>query len=105
MSESEQTTIERDEPLQVAAIRYDPDKNNAPVIVAAGTGPIAQNILRIAEENGISIYHDDSAATLLSKLELGQEIPPELYQVVVNIYLALLNMAEDHNLQDKLFKS
>lgn len=105
MSESEQSITDREEPLQVAAIRYDPDKNNAPVIVAAGTGPIAQNILRIAEENGISVYHDDSAATLLSKLELGQEIPPELYQVVVNIYLALLNMAEDHNLQDKLFKS
>ena len=84
------------EPLHVAALRYDPDKGNAPVIVAAGTGPIAQNILRLAEENGINIFHDDSAATLLSQLELGQEIPPELYQVVVNIYVALLNMAEDH---------
>lgn len=83
-------------PLKVAALRYDPDKGNAPVIVAAGTGPIAQNILRLAEENGINIFHDDSAATLLSQLELGQEIPPELYQVVVNIYVALLNMAEDH---------
>ena len=105
MSESEKTVIDREEPLRVAAIRYDPEKNNAPVIVAAGTGPIAQNILRIAEENGVSIYHDDSAATLLSKLELGQEVPPELYQVVVNIYVALLNMAEDNNIQDKLFKS
>ncbi|WKY48575.1 EscU/YscU/HrcU family type III secretion system export apparatus switch protein [Eubacteriaceae bacterium ES3] len=104
MSESDNTIINREEPLKVAAIRYDPDKNNAPVIVAAGTGPIAQNILRIAEENGISVYHDDSAATLLSKLELGQEVPPELYQVVVNIYVALLNMAEDNDLTEKLFK-
>lgn len=93
MSESNNTN---QDPLRVAALRYDPEKGNAPIIVAAGTGPIAQNILRLAEENGINIFHDDSAATLLSQLELGQEIPPELYQVVVNIYVALLNMAEDH---------
>lgn len=91
MSESD-----NNKPLRAAALRYDPEKGNAPVIVAAGTGPIAQNILRLAEENGINIFHDDSAATLLSQLELGQEIPPELYQVVVNIYVALLNMAEDN---------
>ena len=55
------------------------------MIVAAGTGFVAQNILSVAEENGIPIYHDDSAATLLSKLQMGQEIPPELFQIVVNI--------------------
>lgn len=94
----------RETPLKATALRYDPDKNNAPVIVAAGTGFIAQNILNVAEENGIPIYHDDSAATLLSKLELGQEVPPELFQIVVNIYISLLNLAEDTNVGDKLFR-
>ena len=86
-----------DKPLKVTALRYDPEKNNAPVIVAAGTGFVAQNILNVAEENGISIYHDDSAATLLSKLQMGQEIPPELFQIVVNIYVSLLNLAEGND--------
>lgn len=94
----------RETPLKVTALKYDPDKNNAPVIVAAGTGFVAQNILNVAEENGIPIYHDDSAATLLSKLEMGQEVPPELFQIVVNIYISLLNLAEDNNVSDKLFK-
>jgi flagellar biosynthesis protein len=49
----------------------------------------------VAIENGVSIYHDDSAATMLAKLELGQEIPPELYQIVVNIYISLLDLAEE----------
>lgn len=85
---------ERLSSLSVAALKYDKDKNNAPCVVAAGTGYIAQKILQVAIENGVAIYHDDSAATLLAKLEMGQEIPPELYQIVVNIYISLLDLAE-----------
>ena len=81
--------------LNVAALKYDQNKHNAPCVVAAGTGYIAQKILQVAIENGVAIYHDDSAATLLAKLELGQEIPPELYQIVVNIYISLLDLAEE----------
>ena len=83
------------EALRVAALKYDQDANGAPCVVAAGTGHIARKILQVAMENGISIYHDDSAATLLSKLEVGQEIPPELYQIVVDIYISLLELAEE----------
>jgi flagellar biosynthesis protein len=86
---------ERLSSLSVAALKYDKDKNNAPCVVAAGTGYIAQKILQVAIENGVAIYHDDSAATMLAKLELGQEIPPELYQIVVNIYISLLELAEE----------
>lgn len=81
--------------LKVAALKYDQEKHGAPCVVAAGTGYIAQKILQVAIENGVAIYHDDSAATLLAKLELGQEIPPELYQIVVNIYISLLDLAEE----------
>ena len=84
----------KDKALNVAALKYDQDRSNAPCVVAAGTGYIAQKILQVAMENGVAIYHDDSAATLLAKLELGQEIPPELYQIVVNIYMSLLDLAE-----------
>lgn len=86
---------ERLSSLSVAALKYDKDKHNAPCVVAAGTGYIAQKILQVAIENGVEIYHDDSAATLLAKLELGQEIPPELYQIVVNIYISLLDLAAE----------
>ena len=85
----------KDTILNVAALKYDQNMNNAPCVVAAGTGHIAQKILQVAMENGVAIYHDDSAATLLAKLDLGQEIPPELYQIVVNIYISLLDLAEE----------
>jgi len=63
--------------------------------VAAGSGAIAQRILQVAMENGVTIYQDDTAATLLAKLETGQEIPPELYQIVVNIYISIMELATE----------
>jgi flagellar biosynthesis protein len=93
MSESKMKKVSKDS-LRVAALKYDQGENNAPKVVAAGAGYTAQRILQVAMENGIAIYHDDSAATLLSKLEVGQEIPSELYQIVVDIYIYLLELAE-----------
>lgn len=101
MSKSKKSAADKDvqnermSSLNVAALKYDPQKNNAPCVVAAGSGYIAQKILQVAIENGVAIYHDDSAATMLAKLEMGQEIPPELYQIVVNIYISLLELAEE----------
>jgi len=84
-----------DKPLHAAALKYNEDIDEAPRIVAAGSGDAAQRILKVAMENGIAIYHDDSAATLLAKLDIGREIPPELYQIVVDIYVSLLELAAD----------
>ena len=80
--------------MRVAALRYNASQDAAPVVVAAGSGFVAQKILQLADECGIAVYHDDSAATLLSKLELGQSIPPELYQMVVDIYLSIMSAAD-----------
>lgn len=88
--------------LKVVALKYDKEKNGAPQVVAAGSGYMAQRILKVAVENGIAIYHDDSAATLLTKLDLGQEIPPELYQIVVDIYLTLLDTASENGIVSSL---
>lgn len=95
MSESEQNP----QKMRAAALKYNAKEDAAPIVVAAGNGHIAQKIVEVGDECGISIYHDDSAATLLSKLQLGQEVPADLYQMVVEIYLAVLTAAE---LADKI---
>ncbi|NLP29994.1 MAG: type III secretion protein [Clostridiales bacterium] len=87
----------KDKELSAVALKYEPDEQNAPCIVASGTGHIAQKIIQVAIENGVSIYHDESASTLLSKLDVGEEIPPELYQIVANIYITLLDVAEENS--------
>ena len=69
-----------------AALKYNPDSNYAPIVVAAGMGEIAKKIVSIADDNGVPIYRDDSAAALLVMLNAGEHVPPELYQVIAAIY-------------------
>lgn len=68
------------------ALKYSPDANSAPMVVASGMGEIAQKIVNIADENGVPIYRDDSTAALLVMLNSGERVPPELYQIVAAIY-------------------
>lgn len=67
------------------ALRYDVDRDKAPLIIASGRGPVADEILRIADENKIPLYEDPELAKLLAKLELDVEIPPELYTLVAEV--------------------
>ncbi len=63
----------------------------APVIVASGMGYLAEKIVETAADNGVPIYEDNSLSTILTQLQLGQEIPPELYQAIVEIYVYFLH--------------
>ena len=78
---------------KAVALSYDEDVNAAPVVVASGSGYIAQKIVETARNNGIPVYEDNSLATMLSQLELGSEIPEQLYQAIVEIYVYFLNFA------------
>ncbi|MDD6450338.1 MAG: EscU/YscU/HrcU family type III secretion system export apparatus switch protein [Lachnospiraceae bacterium] len=80
---------------KAAALKYDPDQNGAPIVVASGMGHMAERITETAMQAGVPIYEDDSLATLLTQLELGSEIPEELYQAVVEIYLYFLGFTGD----------
>lgn len=63
----------------------------APVVVASGMGYMAEKIVEVASESGVPIYEDNSLATILTQLKLGQEIPEELYKAIVEIYVYFLN--------------
>ncbi len=74
---------------RAVALHYD-ENGTAPVIVASGMGNLAEKIVEVAGQNGVPIYEDNSLATVLSQLELGREIPAELYEAIVEIYLYFL---------------
>jgi len=76
------------------ALKYNPDLNYAPVVVAAGLGHLAQKIVNIADENGVPIYRDDSTAALLVMLNSGERIPSALYSVVAAIYAEVVTTAD-----------
>ena len=73
------------------ALKYDEYSNVAPIIVASGVGYMAERIIEVATENNIPVFEDNSLSTILSQLDLGAEVPEELYKVVVDIYVYFLN--------------
>ncbi|MBQ4347473.1 MAG: EscU/YscU/HrcU family type III secretion system export apparatus switch protein [Firmicutes bacterium] len=75
---------------KAVALQYGAD-DLAPVVVASGMGYMAEKIVEAAADSGVPIYEDNSLATLLSQLRLGQEIPEDLYKAIVEIYVYFLH--------------
>ena len=81
-------------PKTAIALGYDPDNDFAPKIIATGRDILADKIIDVAKETKIPIHKDEKLASTLSKLQLGDMIPEELYGVVAEILIFVDNM--DH---------
>lgn len=73
------------------AVAYEPG-DKAPRILASGRGEVAEKIIAKAKENDVPFYKDNKLAETLSKLEIGDAIPPELYEVVAEILVFVDDM-------------
>ena len=74
---------------RAVALQYGAN-DSAPVVVASGMGYMAEKIVEVAADSGVPIYEDNSLATILTQLKLGQEVPEELYKAIVEIYVYFL---------------
>lgn len=75
------------------AVKYDAETAKAPVVLAKGEDYLAQKIKEIAKENHVEIVENKPLARMLyANVEIGQEIPPELYQAVAEILAMVYNM-------------
>ncbi len=90
MSDSEEKTA--GVPQKAAALRYDRNRDDAPRLVAKGGGYMAERIIEIARANGITVYEDKELIELLSRIELYQVIPVELYQVIAEVLAFVYRM-------------
>ena len=70
---------------EAAALKYSPEKGGAPEIVALGKGDTAERIIAKAKENNVPLYEDAELAHTLNYLNIGSEIPRDLYEVVAQI--------------------
>jgi len=87
--------MKKDEKVRLAAaLKYDPQKDEAPVLSAKGRGAIAQKIIAVAKKNGIPIKEDPGLIQILSKLEIDKEIPPVLYRAVAEILAFIYSLNE-----------
>ncbi|WEG15636.1 EscU/YscU/HrcU family type III secretion system export apparatus switch protein [Alkalihalophilus pseudofirmus] len=71
---------------QAVALRYDAAKQDSPEVIAKGKGIIAEEIIEKAKNHHIPIQEDASLVELLSQLNINQSIPPELYEVVAEVF-------------------
>ena len=76
---------------QAIALEYDPSEE-APRVIASGRGVLAEKIIEKAKESDVPIHRDDKLADTLSRLEIGDMIPPELYEVVAEILIFVDSM-------------
>lgn len=73
------------------AVAYNPGEV-APKILAVGKGEVAERIIETAKENDVPFYQDNKLAETLSRLQIGDTIPPELYEVVAEILVFVDDM-------------
>ena len=70
---------------RAVALRYGAAETSAPRVVATGSGEAAAAILAAAEEHGVPVEEDDALLEMLATCEVGEEIPPELYEAVAEL--------------------
>lgn len=82
------------------ALEYAPT-DQAPKVIASGKGQIAERIIDTAKENEIPVHQDEKLAKSLESIEIGEYIPPELYQVVAEVLVFVDSMDKIKGKWDK----
>lgn len=77
-----------------AALHYDEEGDGAPKVVASGRGDIAAKIIKMAKDKNIPIEEDRGLVAELIDMDLGENIPPQLYSVIAEIFLLLERMED-----------
>lgn len=78
--ESEKKTVKK-----AVALKYEKEKYTAPQLIAKGQREVAKKIIEKAEEFNIPLYEDANLTEILSRLEVGSLIPPEIYKAVAEV--------------------
>ncbi|MEK4564612.1 EscU/YscU/HrcU family type III secretion system export apparatus switch protein [Alkalihalobacillus sp. FSL R5-0424] len=78
-----------------AVIRYE-DEGAAPKVVAQGRGRVAKQMMELAKEHNIHLEEDSSLLSSLLDMDLGDNIPPQLYSVMAEILLLIEEMEETY---------
>ena len=80
------------------ALRYNRHKDQAPFVLAKGSGYIAEKIIQAARQVDIPLVCDPIAGELLHGVDLGMEIPPEFYQAVAEILAFVYHLNGDREM-------
>lgn len=79
---------------KAVALNYD-EEDEAPRVAAKGDGALARKIIQLAEQEDIPIYQDEELVELLYGLDLDEQIPPSLYEVVAEVFAFVYRLNQD----------
>ena len=82
---------------KATALQYNINKDNAPKMIAKGEHYLAQKIIEIAKENNIPIKEDRDLVELLSKLEINQEIPQDMYKAIAEVFSFIYKLSKEND--------
>lgn len=82
---------------EAIALRYEPEKGDAPKVIAKGKGLIAEQILQRAEENKVPIQEDPNLVQLLGELDINESIPESLYNAVAEVFAFIYQVDKGQN--------
>ncbi len=74
------------------ALEYEPMTDQAPKVVASGRGHVAERMIETAQAHEVPVHQDEKLAKSLEDIEIGEYIPPELYQVVAEVLIFVDSM-------------
>jgi len=77
---------------EAASLKYDVERDYAPQVTAAGRGFVAEKIVEAAMGAGVPVYRDEALAETLTRLQVGDMIPRELYEVVAEVLAFVINI-------------
>jgi flagellar biosynthesis protein len=80
-------------PKHQLAVALHYDRTGAPRVVAKGRGSLGETIIEVAKANNIPIEENEVLAGALSNVELGEEIPAELYRAVAEVLVFVLRLS------------
>ena len=76
---------DQNKPKSAVGLKYRQGEDQAPTVVAKGFGDLADEIIALAQQSGILVHEDPQLSEFLTKLDLGQAIPDELYHVIAEL--------------------
>jgi len=86
--------MKKDNIKKAAALGYDINKDNAPKVLAKGSGALANNIIKIAQDNDIPIKKDEDLVELLGAIDIDKEIPDSMYKAVSEIFAYIYDLTK-----------
>lgn len=86
---------------KAVALAYEQNKQRAPKVIAKGEGFLAQRIIEKAKEYEIPLFQSKALVDSLIHLELDEEIPPQLYKAVVEVFIWLYKTENKAQMSNK----